>query len=84
MFGCDFGATLLGILFHAIGTRNTLLIYAGMTSLVLLVFLLYIKFSENVNEYERLPSDKDESIEDQCEVMNNDDGGIKENTHKEF
>ena len=83
MFGLDSGASLFGILFHAIGTGNTLLIYAGMTSVILLVFLLYTNFSKKVNQYERLPKDRDEeSIKEKYETIS--DNSIMENADKQF
>ncbi len=59
MVGLDCGAAFLGLLFHAIGTRRTLILYAGMTALVLAILLCHIKFSKHVSEYEKLPVDSD-------------------------
>ena len=66
MFGLDFGATFLGVLFHVMGTRYTLMTYAGMTAVMLIVLLSYIKYSKQVKEYEKLPVDKFNESGDDC------------------
>jgi hypothetical protein len=57
--GLDCGAAFMGLLFQAIGTRRTLILYAGMTGLVLAILICHIKFSKHVSEYEKLPVDSD-------------------------
>ncbi|CAB4015943.1 Hypothetical predicted protein [Paramuricea clavata] len=63
ILGVDCGATFIGLLFHAIGVRSTLLLYAGMTAIMLAIFLCYLKFSKHVNEYEKLPVDSDDDVD---------------------
>ena len=76
MFGLDFGATFLGVLFHMIGTRNTLMAYSGMTAVMLILFLVYIKYSKRVEEYEKLPAESgDDCNADGVDVKNDVNGG---------
>jgi predicted MFS family arabinose efflux permease len=63
ILGVDCGATFFGLLFHAIGVRSTLTLYAGMTAIMLAIFLCYLKFSKHVNEYEKLPVDSDDDVD---------------------
>ena len=63
ILGVDCGATFFGLLFHAIGVRSTLILYAGMTAIMLAIFLCYLKFSKHVNEYEKLPVDSDDDVD---------------------
>ncbi len=72
-FGLDYGAAFLGVLFHAIGTRNTLILYAGMTAIMLALLISYIKFSTHVNEYEKLPVDSDYDLDDNSKHSSNDE-----------
>ena len=55
-FGLECGAAVFGILFHAMGTQKTLLAYAGITAIMLTIFLCYLKFSD-VDEYDKIPVD---------------------------
>lgn len=85
MFGLDCGATILGILFDAVGACETLAIYGGLTAFMLIIFFLYIKNSKDViNEYEKLPNDKCE-YDEKCQDDGNDDGdnaGNEEGEHE--
>ena len=72
MFGLDCGATILGILFDAVGARETLAIYGGLTTFMVIIFFLYIKNSKDViNEYEKLPTSE---CDEKCQDDGNDDG----------
>ena len=62
--GMDSGSSIMGMLFHWIGTRMTLLVYAVLTGFVLIVFLTYIKISTRPSEYEKLHQD---DYGDDCE-----------------
>ena len=62
-FGLDIGSVLFGILFQAVGTRITLIIYAVMTAILLAVLLCYLKLSKDVSDYEKLPVDGDDKVE---------------------
>ena len=57
--GFEVGSTLLGVLFHVLGTRLTLLIYSISSVVMLTVLLLYICFSKRVHDYERLAQESD-------------------------
>lgn len=56
-FGEDSGATLFGILFDVIGTHATLLVFAAVSGMLLAILLIYLRFSDHLYEYEKLPSD---------------------------
>ena len=58
--GSDGGASFYGILFQAMGTRSTLLIFGSISGVMLATLLIYLKISENVREYEKLPSDNED------------------------
>ena len=74
MFGLDCGATILGILFDAVGARETLAIYGGLTAFMVIIFFLYIKNSKDViNEYEKLPTSECE-CDEKCQDDGNHDG----------
>lgn len=55
--GFDAGASLMGVLFGALGTRMTLLIYSITSGVILVFLLLYIRFSKHVKDYEKLSQD---------------------------
>jgi predicted MFS family arabinose efflux permease len=57
--GFDAGSTLMGVLFHALGTRLTLLLYSISTAVLLVTLLLYIRFSKYEHDYEKLAQDSD-------------------------
>ena len=67
MFGLDFGATIFGSLFDIIGTKNTLVIFGGITGIMFIIFLLYIKFSKKVDIYEKIPEETVEYNNTDCE-----------------
>ena len=67
--GSECGASLYGILFQAIGTRYTLLIFGSISGVMLAALLIYLKISENAHEYEKLLSDN----EDDDGIATNDD-----------
>ena len=50
---------MLGVLFHVLGTRLTLLIYSTSSVVMLTVLLLYICFSKRAHDYERLAQEND-------------------------
>ena len=56
--GTQGGATLFGILFYAMGTRATLFAFAAFFGMLFAILLLYLRFSEHVHEYEKLPTDE--------------------------
>ncbi|CAB4024741.1 Hypothetical predicted protein [Paramuricea clavata] len=58
--GTESGSALLGVLFSALGIRTTLLIYSLNSGVILVILLLYIRFSKRVDDYEKLPQDTDE------------------------
>ena len=49
----------MGVLFHALGTRLTLLLYSMSSAVLLVTLLLYIRFSKYVHGYEKLPQDSE-------------------------
>ena len=74
MFGLDCGATILGILFDAVGACETLAIYGATTAVMLVVFFLYIKNAkEAISEYEKLPNDRCEYDEKGRDDYGNDE-----------
>ena len=75
--GLDGGASFYGILFHAIGTRSTLIIFASISGLMLAALLIYLRISEYAHQYEKLPSDD----EDDDGTAANDDNS---NNFKEY
>jgi predicted MFS family arabinose efflux permease len=58
--GTESGSALLGVLFNALGTRTTLLIYSMNSGVILVILLLYLRFSKRSDDYEKLPQDTDE------------------------
>ncbi|CAB4024782.1 Hypothetical predicted protein [Paramuricea clavata] len=57
--GFETGSTVMGILFHILGTQLTLLIYSISSTVVLLILLLYIRFSTSLHKYEKVAQDSD-------------------------
>ena len=57
--GFEAGSTLMGILFHALGTQLTLLVYSISSAMVLVLLLLYIRFSTSVHDYEKVAQDSE-------------------------
>ena len=49
----------MGVLFHALGTQVTLLLYSTSSAAVLVILLLYIHFSKYDHSYQKLAQDSD-------------------------
>jgi predicted MFS family arabinose efflux permease len=62
-FGYDVGSTLLGVLFHALGTQVTLLIYSISTAALLISLLLYTQFSKHDRDYKELAQHDDNEVD---------------------
>ena len=58
--GVDAGSGVMGLLFHAIGSKTTLFCYSITSALIFVAFLVYIYFAQNLDVYEKLPLDSDE------------------------
>ena len=58
--GVDAGCGVMGLLFHAIGSKTTLFCYSITCAVIFVAFLVYIYFAESLNVYEKLPKDNDE------------------------
>ena len=58
--GLDAGSGVMGLLFHAIGSKTTLFCYSITSAVILVAFLTYIYFAESLDVYEKLPQDSDE------------------------
>ena len=54
------GSGVIGLLFHAIGSKTTLFCYSITSAVILVGFLIYIYFSQSLDVYENLPQDSDE------------------------
>ena len=57
--GFDAGSTVMGVLFHILGTQLTLLIYSISSAVVLVMLVLYIRFSTSLHIYEKVAQDSD-------------------------
>jgi predicted MFS family arabinose efflux permease len=57
--GYEGGATLMGVLFHALGTQLTFLLYSTSCAAVLITVLLYICFFKYDHGYQKLPQGSD-------------------------
>ena len=57
--GFGVGSSLMGVLFHALGTRMTLIIYSMITAALLVSLLLYIRFLQHDHNYKKLAQDDD-------------------------
>jgi hypothetical protein len=55
----DAGSSLMGVLFHTLGTQLTLLIYSISSAAVLVMLVLYIRFSTSLHKYEKVAQDRD-------------------------
>ena len=44
----------MGIIFHHLGTRCTLLIYAVVSGFVFIAFIVYLKVSKQMNQYAKV------------------------------
>ena len=58
--GVEAGSGIMGLLFHAIGSKTTLFCYSITSAVILVAFLIYIYFSQSLDVYENLPQDSDE------------------------
>ena len=57
------GSGVMGLLFHAIGSKTTLFCYFITSAIILVAFLAYIYISKGLEEYEKLPENSDEEDE---------------------
>ena len=69
--GLDGGASYYGILFHAIGTRWTLIIFASLSGFMLSALSIYVRISDDAHEYEKLARDSEDD-NDPAESGDND------------
>ena len=58
--GIEAGSGVIGLLFHAIGSKTTLFCYSITSAVILVGFLAYIYFAQSLDVYEKLPQDSDE------------------------
>ena len=58
--GLDAGFGVMGLLFHAIGSKTTLFCYSITSAVIFVAFLVYIYFAQSLDVYEKLPQDCDE------------------------
>ena len=58
--GLDAGFGVMGLLFHAIGSKATLFCYSITSVVIFVAFLVYIYFAQSLDVYEKLPQDSDE------------------------
>ena len=61
--GIDAGSGVMGLLFHAIGSKTTLFCYSVTSAVIFVAFLAYIYFSKGLQAYEKLPENGDEEDE---------------------
>ena len=57
--GVDAGSGVMGLLFHAIGSKATLFCYSISSAIILVAFLAYIYFARDLDDYEKLPEESD-------------------------
>ena len=57
--GYESGSTLMGVLFHTLGTQVTLLIYSTSSAALLVILLLYVHFSKYDHGYQKLAQDSE-------------------------
>ena len=60
--GLDAGFGVMGLLFHAIGSKETLFCYSITSVVIFVAFLVYIYFAQSLDVYEKLPQDTDEEV----------------------
>ena len=48
-----------GLLFHSLGPKTTIFCYFIASTIILICLLAYIYFSKDLDDYEKLPEDKD-------------------------
>ena len=58
--GVDAGSGVMGLLFHAIGSKTTLFCYSITSAVIFVAFLVYIYFAQSLDIYDKLPQDSDE------------------------
>ena len=58
--GLDAGSGVLGLLFHAIGSKTTVFCYSITSAVIFVAFLVYIYFPQSLDVYEKLPQENDE------------------------
>ena len=58
--GLDAGFGVMGLLFHAIGSKTTLFCYSITSAVIFVAFLVYIYFAQSLDIYDKLPQDSDE------------------------
>ena len=58
--GLDAGFGVMGLLFHAIGSKTTLFCYSITSAVIFVGFMIYIYFAQSLDVYEKLPQDSDE------------------------
>ena len=58
--GVEAGSGVMGLLFHAIGSKTTLFCCSITSAVILVGFLIYIYFPQSLDVYENLPQDSDE------------------------
>ena len=58
--GIDAGSGVMGLLFHAIGSKTTLFCYSITSAVIFVALLIYIYFAKNLDVYEKLPQESDE------------------------
>ena len=58
--GLDAGFGVMGLLFHAIGSKTTLFCYSITSAVIFVAFMIYIYFAQSLDVYEKLPQDSDE------------------------
>ena len=58
--GVDAGFGVMGLLFHAIGSKTTLFCYSSTSAVILVGYLIYIYFAESLHVYEKLHQVSDE------------------------
>ena len=56
----DAGSGVMGLLFHAIGSKTTVFCYSITSAVIFVAFLLYIYFAQSLDVYEKLPLNSDE------------------------
>ena len=57
--GIDAGSGVMGLLFHAIGSKTTLFCYSMTSAILLVAFLAYIYFAKGLGDYEQLREESD-------------------------
>ena len=60
--GVDAGYGVMGLLFHAIGSKTTLFCYSITSAVIFVAFLVYVYFDQSLDVYEKLPQDSDEKV----------------------